>query len=115
MPGIVYSYYNIKGADKILFPEDNVTIRENYSDVKGINFNLNAGYYYTFVYSTHWFANAYLTPGIGIDFYKTTHHTPTETINKSLNDILFNLSSGIGAGYNVKNILWCQLCQQDFK
>jgi len=106
MPGIVYSYYNIKGADKILFPEDNVTIREIYSDVKGVNFNLNAGYYYTFVFHTHWFANAYLTPGMGIDFYKTTNYTPNETYSKNLNDILFNLSSGIGAGYNGEKIFF---------
>lgn len=106
MPGIVYSFYNIKDADKIIYPKDSVTIRKYYSDVKGMNFNLNAGYYYTFVYKTHWFANAYLTPGIGIDFYKTTNYSPTETVSKSMNDILFNLSSGVGAGYNGEKIFF---------
>ncbi len=106
MPGIVYSFYNIKGADKIIYPKDSVYIRPNYSDLKGVNLNLNAGYYYTFVYKTHWFANAYITPGIGIDFYTNTVHTPTETVSESMNDILYNLSSGIGAGYNGEKIFF---------
>lgn len=106
MPGITYSYYSLRGTDKILLSEDNITVRENYSDIKGFNFNLNVGYYYTFVYRTHWFANAYLTPGFVIDFYKTTNHTPMEISSKSLNDVSFNLSSGIGAGYNGDKIFF---------
>ncbi len=106
MPGILYSFYNIKGADKVLFPEDNVIIRENYSDVQGINATLNVGYYYTYVFHKYWFANAYLTPGIGVDFYKTTIHAPDESINKSFKDLYYSLQSGIGIGYNGKKMFF---------
>ena len=106
MPGIVYSYYSIKGADKILFPKDSVTIRPEYNDVKGINFNLNAGYYYTYILRHYWFANAYLAPGIGVDFYQTTNHNSTETRNNSGTDILYSLQSGLGVGYNGEKIFF---------
>lgn len=100
MPGILYSFYSIKGTDKILFPEDNVIIRENYNDINGFNAILNAGYYYTFVFHKNWFANANLNPGLGMDFYKTTKHSPDGINENNYNDFFYSLQSGVGLGYN---------------
>ncbi len=106
MPGVFYSFYNIKGTDKILYPEDHIIYREEYGDLQGINIVLNAGYYYTFVYRKYWFANAYLTPGLGIDFYKTTNYTPEDITETSFNDINYSLKSGLGIGYNGNKIFF---------
>ncbi len=106
MSGINYNLYSIKGNDKIKFSEDEIIIRENYNDTQGFNVALNAGYYYTFVYQKHWYANAYLSPGMGIDFYETTSYTPDETLNRSFNDVFYSLHSGLGIGYNGKKIFF---------
>ncbi len=106
MPGIFYSFYNIKGTDKVLYPEDHTIYRDEYIDLQGFNIVLNAGYYYTFVYREYWFANAYLTPGLGIDFYKTTNYSPEDITETSFNDINYSLSSGLGIGYNGNKIFF---------
>ena len=107
MPGISYSFYSIKGTDKIKFPEDYTFYREEYGDLQGVNLTLNAGYYYTFVYRKYWFANAYLTPGLGIDFYKSTHYSSEDTTETTFNnDINYSLKSGVGIGYNGEKIFF---------
>ncbi len=104
MPGVLYNYYDIKDADEILFPKNILEIRDNYSDVKGFDISLTAGYYYTFVFRKHWYANAYAAPGIGMDFHKITKHTPDDITSRNNNDIFYNLRSGIGIGYNGEKI-----------
>ncbi len=104
MPGVVYSYYNIKGAGEILYPEDNLVTRPNYSDIKGFDISLAAGYYYTFVFKKHWYANAFATPSIGLDFHNTTEHTPDAITSDNNIDIFYTLRSGIGIGYNGEKI-----------
>jgi hypothetical protein len=106
MPGVNYTFYGIKGNDIIKLSEDEIIIRENYNDTNGFNLTVNAGYYYTFVFHKYWYANAYVVPGAGIDFYNITSHSSSETIKRSHNDLLFSLQSGIGMGYNAKKIFF---------
>ncbi len=106
MSGLNYNLYSIKGNDKIKFSEDEIIIREIYTDTQGFNLSANTGYYYTFVFQKYWYANAYFIPGIGIDFYKTTSYSSNETINRSYNDFFYSLQSGIGIGYNGEKIFF---------
>lgn len=105
-PSANYTFYRINGNDKIKFPEDNIIIRDNYTNTQGFNVSLNAGYYYTFVFQKHWYANAYLSPGIGIDFYKNEAHTSDEILNRSFNDVFYSMHSGLGIGYNGKKLFF---------
>ncbi len=106
MPGVNYTLYSIKGLDKIKLPNDELIERENYNDTQGFNLALNAGYYYTFVFHKYWYANAYLSPGIGIDFYKITNHMVNETSNRNFTENFYSLRSGIGIGYNGKKMFF---------
>lgn len=104
MPGLEYKYYSLKDADEMKISPDEIIYRDTYNDVSGINLIANAGYYYSYVFHKYWFANAYATPGIGIDFYNSTTYTLTEPIDKSNNDVFFTFNTGISAGYNGKKI-----------
>lgn len=106
MPSIRYTFYGIKGTDKIKISEDETITRENYMDTQGFNMGLFAGYYYTFVFQKHWYVNAYLSPGIAIDFYKTKNYMTNETFNRSFNEVFYSLQSGIGLGYNGKKMFF---------
>ena len=106
MPSARYTFYDIKGTDKIKISEDETIRRENYTDTQGFNVALYTGYYYTFVFQKYWYVNAYLSPGIGIDFYKTKNYMTDETFNRSFNEIFYSLQSGIGLGYNGKKIFF---------
>lgn len=106
MPSVNYALFSIKGLDEIKFPNDELIERENYNSSKGFNLGLNAGYYYTFVFHKYWYANAYLSPGIGIDFYKITSYTPDETITSNFNENFYSLHSGIGIGYNGEKLFF---------
>ncbi len=63
---------------------------------------LNIGYNYTFVYKKYWYAHAYLSPGIGIDFYQVETFTSKKKINRNFNNMILSLQSGIALGYNSK-------------
>jgi len=102
MPGINYTYYDVTGADKIKNEDNEIIQREEYSDYNGFSVILNAGYYYTFVTRYYWYINMYANPGIGIDFYKTTFYTASNSSDQSFNETFFSLNSGVAVGYNGK-------------
>ena len=69
--GLAYNFYSLDGGERIknLEPGE-ITIREYYNEYRGVNFSLQAGYYYTMVFNTNWFINAFGIPAAGIDLYK---------------------------------------------
>ena len=103
IPSIDYSHYNIYGLDTYLDNNGDEVIRSEYIDTSGFTMVTNIGYYYTFVYKK-WYANGYVTPGIGIDFNNTTSYTPISSSDQSYNNLVLSLHSGLGIGYNTKNI-----------
>jgi len=104
MPGIDYKYYNLSGADEVKMSEDETIKRETYSEINGFSFAVNAAYHYTFVFHKYWFANAYASPGVGIDLYKSKTYTPENIINDSDNAFFFAFKTGISGGYNGEKI-----------
>lgn len=90
IPTLTYQY--LKLADK-----------NNFQDTRSFDIILNAGYFYTFVISRKWYANLGLSPGLGIEFNKITSYIQdSEDITKS-NEVVFNINTFIGLGYNSKN------------
>ncbi|MCK4562559.1 MAG: DUF4421 family protein, partial [Flavobacteriaceae bacterium] len=72
-------------------------------DLRSFDLILNTGYFYTFVISNKWYANLGLSPGLGIEFNKiTTNIQGNKDITKS-NEVIFNINTLIGIGYNSKN------------
>ena len=102
MPGINYTYYDVTGTDKIKNEDSEIIKREVYKDYNGFSIILNAGYYYTFVKNHYWYVNLYANPGIGIDFYKTTFYTASNSSGQHFNETFFSLNSGVAGGYNGK-------------
>jgi len=102
MPGINYTYYDVTGTDKTKNGNSEIIQREEYSDYNGFIVILNAGYYYTFVKNHYWYINLNVNPGIGIDFYKTTFYTASNSSDQHFNETFFSINSGVTAGYNGK-------------
>lgn len=72
-------------------------------DLRSFDIILNTGYFYTFVISHKWYANLGFSPGLGIEFNKiTTNIQGDKDITKS-NEVIFNINTLIGLGYNSKN------------
>ncbi len=100
MPSIDYWIYKINGTDKVTDINGDKTIREEYGNYLGLNTIFNMGYYYTFVYKKNWFANAFLTPGIGVNFFQNQKHSLSGNSNKNYMDLELSLQSGISLGYS---------------
>ena len=104
MPGIIYSFYTVKGLDKVKISEDETITRDKNNDYLGITFILEPSYHYTFVLHKYWYANIAAAPGIGFDFYKTTYISSDNSHNKNFNRTFFSFKTGASLGYNGKNI-----------
>ena len=105
MPGINYTYYTFKGANKeILGSETEITERNPYNEYKGLTLIIEPGYYYTYVLNNYWYANVFAVPGFGIDFYNNKEiDTDSNVINdENLNRIFFSFKTGTSLGYNGK-------------
>jgi len=102
MPSINYWVYNITGTQKFINTLGETIEREKYNDYKGFSSTVNAGYYYTFVYKKYWYAHAYVSPGIGLDFYQVETFNPNENFSRSYNNMILSLQNGIALGYNSK-------------
>lgn len=105
--GLAYNFYSLDGAERIknLEPGE-ITIREYYNEYRGVNLSLQAGYYYTMVFNTNWFINAYGIPAAGIDFYKVNFNSPAGSEDRRYNDFFLSLNYGVGGGYNGKRIFF---------
>ena len=106
MPGINYSYYSFKDANKEILKNEVITTRSPYNDYRGLALIIEPGYYYTFVLDKYWFANVFAAPGFGVDFYNdkeidTVNNTVIEENNSS---IFFSFKTGAAIGYNGKKI-----------
>ncbi|MGB5243134.1 MAG: DUF4421 family protein [Lutimonas sp.] len=98
--GIDYTFYSYTGAHTVIDNEGNESKRETYNDVHGFYTGLIGGYQYTYVYKKVWYANAYIQPGFGIDFYRLDQHDSGKKEQENSTDFIVNLKSGISAGYS---------------
>jgi len=106
MPGINYSYYSFKDANKEILKNEVITTRSLYNDYRGLALIIEPGYYYTFVLDKYWFANVFAAPGFGVDFYNdkeidTVNNTVIEENNSRA---FFSFKTGAAIGYNGKKI-----------
>jgi hypothetical protein len=106
MPGISYTFYRLIGTDVIKDVNGDRIYRDDYNEYSGMNFALNASYYYTFVLKKYWFLNAYGIPSAGIDFYKAKIYSPEGTTNRNSNDLFVAFNYGFGGGYNGDKIFF---------
>tara|TARA_R110000787_G_scaffold60220_8_gene136583 strand:- start:30067 stop:31119 length:1053 start_codon:yes stop_codon:yes gene_type:complete len=102
MPGITYSFYSVKGTDKVKVDPNDIITRDSYNDYKGITLIFEPGYYYTFVLHKYWYANVYGAPGLGFDFYNATYNSPNNSSGENLSRTFFSLKTGAAIGYNGK-------------
>ncbi len=72
----------------------------NLQDISSFGVNLNTGYFYTFVINRTWFANLNISPGIGLEFNKLTSKFEDEILITRNTDVVFNINSSMGLGYN---------------
>lgn len=87
VPSLSYGYFKFS---------DN----SNPQDIRSFSVNLNTGYFYTFVINRTWFANLSISPGIGLEFNKLTTKTEDEIIIDRNTDVVFNINTNLGLGYN---------------
>jgi len=64
---------------------------------------LNASYFYTFVINKKWYSSLGLSPGLGMEFNKLETMTEEGLVKTNNNEIVFNINSLIGLGYNSKS------------
>ena len=105
MPGINYTYYTFKGANKeILGSETEITERNPYNEYKGLTLIIEPGYYYTYVLNNYWYANVFAVPGFGVDFYnnKEINTDINVTNDENLSRKFFSFKTGTSIGYNGK-------------
>lgn len=90
IPTLTYQYLTINDDSGI-------------QDTRSSDIFLNVGYFYTFVINKKWYANIGLSPGLGIEFNKLKIKIDdTINVTKS-NELIFNINTFIGLGYNSKN------------
>ena len=105
IPGLDYWYYSFKGLDSYINKDGDTVNRDNYIESYGLDFVLNLGYFYTFVYKK-WYANAFVSPGIGIDFNNTKRFTEFDSSRIKSQDLVLSVDGGLGVGYNTKKIFF---------
>ncbi len=91
IPSLSYGYF--KFSDK-----------SNPPDISSFSFNLNTGYFYTFVINRTWFANLGISPGIGMEFNKLKTSTEDQIIITRNSNLVLNISTNMGLGYNSKTL-----------
>lgn len=90
IPSLTYQYLKLEN-------------KNNPQELRSFDIILNTGYYYTYVINHKWYTNLGLAPGLGYEFNKlTTHLADSEDVNKS-NEVIFNIQTLIGLGYNSGN------------
>ncbi len=90
VPTLTYQYLTISNDSSV-------------QDTRSSDLLLNLGYFYTFVINQKWYANIGLSPGFGVEFNKlNTIIDDTINVTKS-NELIFNINTFIGLGYNSKN------------
>ncbi|MDH3322709.1 MAG: DUF4421 domain-containing protein [Flavobacteriaceae bacterium] len=90
IPSLTYQYLKLEDKDS---PES----------TKSFDIIINTGYYYTFVINNKWYTNLGLSPGLGYEFNKVTTGIPEgKAISKS-NEVIFNINTLMGIGYNSKH------------
>lgn len=105
IPEVSYWYYNFDGLNNYINKEGDEITRTNYLKSSGIDLALSLGYYYTFVYKK-WYANAFIVPGIGIDFNKSTHYDNNISTKLNSQDLLLSAHGGAGIGYNAEEFFF---------
>ncbi|MBT3588535.1 MAG: DUF4421 family protein [Flavobacteriaceae bacterium] len=104
MPGINYTYYTFKDANKEILGDGSIGSRNPYNDYKGFSLIIEPGYYYTFVLDKYFFVNVFAAPGVGVDFYNDKEF---DTVNNTSTDenysrAFLSFKTGASIGYNRK-------------
>jgi len=105
IPGLDYWYYSFKGLDSYINKDGDLVNRDNYLESSGLDFVLNLGYFYTFVYKS-WYLNGFASPGIGVDFNNTKRFSGAETSRIKSQDLVVSIDAGAGIGYNAEKIFF---------
>ncbi len=90
VPSLAYSYFEI-------------TDKTTTQDLNSYSLILNTGYFYTFVINKKWYSGLGISPGLGIEFNKLITKTDNGSIFSRDNDLVFNLDTHLGLGYNSKS------------
>jgi len=105
IPGVDFWYYDFDGLDTYINSDGTSINRTTYTESSGFDFILNTGYHYTYVYKK-WYANAFIKPGIGVDFNKTILFNDGNKQTTNSQDLIVSLDMGIGIGYNSEKIFF---------
>jgi len=104
LTGIDYALYFVKGTDHVKLEDQVIINRDSYNEYSGFSPIFNVGYHYTFVLHNYWYTNAYVNPGVGIDFSSTKFFNNNDYTSSDNILMFFTFKTGISAGYNGKNI-----------
>lgn len=104
LAGIDYALYFVKDTDYIKKEDQVLVKRDAYSEYSGFSPVFNAGYHYTYVFHSYWYANFYAHPGMGVDFGRTNYFNNNMNSSSNSADLFFTFKTGISAGYNGEKI-----------
>ena len=90
IPSLTYSYFEI-------------TDKSTFQDLNSYSLIINTGYFHTFVINKKWYSGLGISPGLGIEFNKLITRTDNGNIYSRDNDLVFNLDTHLGLGYNSKS------------
>jgi hypothetical protein len=104
LAGFNYAFYFVNGTEKIKLENQELVQRASYNEFSGFSPVFFIGYRYTFVFHKYWYTNAYVDPGVGIDFYQNKFYNQTGSYDEIKTNVFFQVKSGISTGYNGRKI-----------
>lgn len=87
IPSYTYEYFKLTEPD-------------SFYKLESVNFILNAGYFYTFVFDKKWYVNIGAAPGIGLGFNKLRTEQEKDKESEWSSDFIFDMRGFIDLGYN---------------
>ncbi len=90
IPSFTYTYFTLSN-------------KSTGQDLKISGAVLSASYFYTFVINKKWYSSLGLSPGLGMEFNKLNTLVDDGFIKTSNHELIFNINSHIGLGYNSKS------------
>lgn len=105
MAGVQYFYYKINGTGNYIDGNGNPGQKSDYLSSSGIDFLLNVGYHYNFIFKK-WYANLGVVGGAGIDINETTLYSELENTNINSTNFIYSLKGNAGIGYNLRKFFF---------
>lgn len=102
MAGLEYSLYSISGTEKFNNNSGEQIERERFSEYAGFYTAITAGYYYTYVYKKYWYAGAFASPGLGMNFYEKDNYENGHSKSEDKSDLVLTMKAGLATGYSAK-------------